>query len=404
MSRFPDDFWWGTGASSTQTEGAAPASDWAAWEQAGKAPPSGEGNGFGARYREDFALLAAHGLTHHRLSLEWARLEPEPGKHDVAAVEHYVDLLRTAREHGIDVWACLHHFTLPGWFSKDEHGFTDDRARRYFWPRHVDFMAETFGDLLFGWMPVNEPAAYAVQGWLEGSGPPGIADADRFPEALEAIHLAAFEAALRLRETGKPVATVHNLSPVTTSEHSIQADQWRGLVDHVLFGCWTRAMQTGILQVRGRGPIERPEFQEAFTHVGFSYYNALAVDREGAFSPYPGDARTGPLGYAPWSEGLMLVLQRLAEDLPGRPLVIAEHGIGTTDDGWRESFLRDSLGLVEQALADGIDVRGFFHWTGIDNYEWHHGFQVPFGLFDADRAPKPSATLAKAWATRPTGV
>jgi hypothetical protein len=84
--------------------------------------------------------------------------------------------------------------------------------------------------------------------------------------------------------------------------------------------------------------------------VGFSYYNAIAVDRNGAFSPYPADARIGPLGYAPWSEGLMLVLQRLAEDLPGRPLLIAEHGIGTDDDAWRESVLRESLGLVQQAI------------------------------------------------------
>ncbi len=88
-SPFPDDFWWGTAASSTQAEGAAPASDWLAWEQAGHAPPSGEGNGFGTRYAEDFTLLAAHGLTHHRLSLEWARLEPTPGHHDVEAIERY---------------------------------------------------------------------------------------------------------------------------------------------------------------------------------------------------------------------------------------------------------------------------------------------------------------------------
>ncbi len=93
------------------------------------------------------------------------------------------------------------------------------------------------------------------------------------------------------------------------------------------------------------------------------------------------------------------MLHRLAEDLPDQPLLVAEHGIGTTDDGWRESFLRDSLGFVAQALEDGIDLRGFFHWTAVDNYEWLHGFNAPFGLFDADRTPKPSAALMKAWAT-----
>ena len=77
---------------------------------------------------------------------------------------------------------------------------------------------------------------------------------------------------------------------------------------------------------------------------------------------------------------------------------MAEHGVGTDDDSWREAVLRDSLGEVEQAIDDGIDVRGFFHWTGVDNYEWHHGFDVPFGLFDRDRNPKPSAALAASFA------
>ena len=80
--------------------------------------------------------------------------------------------------------------------------------------------------------------------------------------------------------------------------------------------------------------------------------------------------------------------------MPDHPLIVAEHGVGTDDDAWRCAVLRESIGLVEEALADGIDVRGFFHWTGVDNYEWRSGFDVPFGLFDRDRTAKPSAALA----------
>jgi beta-glucosidase len=87
--RWPDGFMWGSGASSTQCEGAAPASDWWDWERAGRAPQSAGGNGFSTRFAEDFRLLAELGLTHHRLSLEWARLEPENGLHDRAATDHY---------------------------------------------------------------------------------------------------------------------------------------------------------------------------------------------------------------------------------------------------------------------------------------------------------------------------
>jgi len=98
---WPAGFLWGTGASSTQCEGAAPASDWWHWERVGRAPLSGDGNGFARRYAEDFRILAELGLRHHRLSLEWARLEPEPGVHDAAAVSHYRDVLTAARAAGI---------------------------------------------------------------------------------------------------------------------------------------------------------------------------------------------------------------------------------------------------------------------------------------------------------------
>ena len=97
---FPAEFWWGTGNSANQCEGAAPAGDWLPWEQAGHAPPSGNGNGFARRYREDFGLLAGIGLRHFRLSLEWARLEPEEGRHDQAEIERYRAVLQAGRDAG----------------------------------------------------------------------------------------------------------------------------------------------------------------------------------------------------------------------------------------------------------------------------------------------------------------
>ena len=167
--KWPAAFMWGTGASSTQCEGAAPESDWWVWERSGHAPVSGDGNGFATRYTEDFALLAALGLTHHRLSIEWARIEPGPGARDEAAVEHYRDVLIAAKDAGVSPWVSLHHFTLPQWFA-DIGGFLVDANRVGAWARHVDFIAETYGDLVAGWQPINETnyyshAAYGGHGW-----------------------------------------------------------------------------------------------------------------------------------------------------------------------------------------------------------------------------------------------
>jgi beta-glucosidase len=386
------DFWWGTGASSTQAEGAAPASDWYALERSGVMPRSGDGNGFGNRYAEDFALYAAHGLTHHRLSIEWARIEPEEGRRDEAAIEHVTQVLTAARDAGVAPWVCLHHFTLPGWFTElGEGGFVDDHARSYHWARHVAFCAETFGDLVFGWKPINEPSAYAAV----------YPHKKRLFDVLGAMLLAQRDAWRELRGGGKPVATIHDLSPVFTVADTVPADQMRDVIETMMWKVWMQADRDGVLELPGRAPREVPDLREACDLVGFSYYSALGIDADGKIAPYPTNARVGPMGYAPWSEGLAIVLRRLHDELPGRPLLICEHGVGTDDDAWRCDVLRESLDIVDAAVDDGIDVRGFFHWTGVDNYEWDHGFDVQFGCFTRDREPRGSAELLKEAAAQP---
>jgi len=173
-------------------------------------------------------------------------------------------------------------------------------------------------------------------------------------------------------------------------------------VENMIWNVWLRAERDGVLSIPGRAEREVPDLREACDLIGFSYYSATGISDEGTIVPYPVTARVGPMGYAPWSEGLAVVLHRLHDELPGRPLLICEHGVGTPDDEWRCDVLRESLSYVEDAIAEGIDVRGFFHWTGVDNYEWHHGFDVQFGCFTRDREPRGSADLLKSSARQPT--
>ena len=382
---------WGTAASSTQCEGAAPASDWWDWERAGHAPLSGEGNGFATRYAQDFAILAELGLAHHRLSLEWARLEPEAGEHDPDAVAHYRDVLSTAGDVGIRPWVCLHHFTLPRWFA-ESGGFLVERNRTEAWARHVEFVAETFGDLVGGWQPVNETNYYARAAYGGGGFPPGRRDRDEVALVEEAIHLATAEAAVRLRRTGAPVASILGLSAIVTQDDAAETGE---LADKLYDTYWAPGLglfRDGVLRVRHRTPVERPDLAGSFDLLGFSYYSAMGV-RAGRLAVHPEDAPVSPLGYGIWADGLGLVLDRLRRELPGTPLLVAEYGIGTADDGARAAYLQRGVEVVHDALARGVDVRGLFHWTAVDNYEWLHGYDVAFGIVDRDRQVRPSAQI-----------
>lgn len=411
--RVPDGFMWGTTSSATQTEGAAPASDWGRWERLGRAPASGDGNGFATRYPEDFAQFAELGLIHHRLTLDWARLEPTQGSHDGAAVEHYREVLRSAAEVGVNMWACLHHISAPGWFSDDLGGFVDDHSRSLHWARHVDFVAETFGDLIHGWIPMGEPVAHATGGFLDATLPPGRHGAEQFVGAMRGMHLATVDAARLLHGNGAPIATSMDLCPVVaraTIADPLARDAARthaSFMDEITWG-WTRLLREGVLVLPGIADIELPVAVGAFDLVGFSHHHSATVDELGAPGPFPVDGEIGPLGYVPSAEGLAECLERLADELPGRPLLITGFGVGTrrsasrSEDSTSDDVRRDILGrafeIITDKIAGGIDVRGFFHHTGIDGYEWLHGNDVSFGLLDIDRRRRGSAELAASWA------
>ena len=212
-------------------------------------------------------------------------------------------------------------------------------------------------------------------------------------EAYRGVLLAQRDAWRELRGGSAPVATIHNLSPLFPVDNSVPAERNTRTIDELMWDVWMRADRDGVLAFPGRGVEEVADLRECCDLIGFSYYSAQAVTREMGFAPYPSRARVGPLGYAPWSEGLGIVLRRLHDALPGRPLLICEHGVGTDDDEWRTDVLRESLAVVDDAIDDGVDVRGFFHWTGVDNYEWTYGYDVAFGLFTRDREPRASATM-----------
>ena len=132
-----------------------------------------------------------------------------------------------------------------------------------------------------------------------------------------------------------------------------------------------------------------------YDYLGFSYYSADRRARRRVARAVAGGRQPGPQGYVRWAEGFAHVLDRLSADHPNRPILISEAGIGTDDDQQRNDYVEAVLDIARDAIIGGVDLRGIFWWTGVDNYEWGQGFDVRFGLFDRDRNPKPAAEIAR---------
>ena len=333
----PSAPWWGTAAAATQCEGAAPRSDWAGWEADGRAPVSLDGNGFRTRYADDLALLADHGITHHRLTVEWARLEPSPGRWDDDEVAHLRRALAAAHSSGVDVWACLLHGTAPGWFTDDQRGWLDDKAVLV-WARHVDRVAEAVGDLVSGWVPVHEPDLVAQLGYGDGVFPPGRRRDDDHHDARTALRADEAEAARLLRSGPAPVAVA-----VRPGDPHAEDD--------------LLVVSAGVDQVEAA--LVRVGEEAAHAHL-------LVVTGD------PDDDGSGS-GAASGADVDPAVLDMRAERL------------------------RATVRTVAGAHAGGLPVIGAFHQPAIDGYEWHRGFDARLGLFDRDRNPRPAlAALTEA--------
>jgi beta-glucosidase len=349
-------------------------SDWGGWEAAGWVPASDDGNGFATRYAEDAALLAEHGLGSLRITLEWARLEPrQAGRLDPAEVARYRGILRAVREAGLQAWACLLHTSLPGWFSEDERGFLDERMAKRVWPAHVDRVAEALGDLVDGWVTVHEPVRHALDAWLLGRVPPARRDGDDARRGLRALQVADDEAARLLRVPGgAPVASCQWLPPVFAADGSPEARQAAAAADDLVWGSW--------------------QARDGHDLLGVSCSHAIGVTADGSFVPWPPTADAGPLGWAPWPEALAHALHRLAEERPGRRLVVLT-GAWDTDDERRDATLRGLAASIAGAAGDGVPLEQVHWWSAVDGYEGWQGFEVRSGLFDRERNPAGIAAI-----------
>jgi beta-glucosidase len=381
---FPPGFLWGSATSAHQVEGGNVNNDWWDFEhRPGTAArwSSGDGIEHYHRYAEDFALLRSLGHNAHRLSLEWSRIEPAPGEFSRAATAHYRRVLTALAETGMTAFVTLHHFTLPRWFAAAGGWLAPDALTVF--ARYCRYVAVELGELMPYVCTVNEPQMVALHGYLEGCHPPGVASEalwKRVGRRLLEAHFAAVRA-VRGASRRSLVGLAVQLPLLVPALDDEECRALRRLMRHEIVD----------LHLDGLTGPDRGDF------LGVQYYRKQWVDPRSPtrFAEPPAGCRTTQMGWAVHPDGLRQMLHRAAETR--LPLFVTENGIATEDDTERIDYLLTHLAAVAQALAEGIDVRGYLHWSAFDNFEWSEGYRPRFGLIAVDRDagfarhPKPSA-------------
>jgi beta-glucosidase len=376
MTTFPDGFLWGAATAAHQVEGGNVNNDHWEMEHAAQSPfaePSGDACDSYHRWREDLDLVAGAGLNTYRFSLEWSRIEPEEGEFSRAALDHYRRIIDGCRERGLNPLVTLVHFTQPRWLLRDggwTGAKTGDRIARF-----AEFVAPALADAEFV-ATINEPNLMATQPVMarmamSGEEIKGLPrPAQGVAEALIGLHGRMTDA---LRGVGRPVG-------------------------------WTLIGRENIAEDGGEDVMrqERAAFEDQFLEVardddwvGLQIYTCARFGPDGLVAPAPG-LHTLAHGMERRPEALGAAVARGAEVLGGgTPILVTENGIATADDEDRIRFTTDALTGLAAAIDGGADVRGYVHWSLLDNFEWMLGYGPTFGLVSVNRetfarTPKPS--------------
>ena len=376
MTDFPVDFLWGSGTAAHQVEGGNTNNDWWAWEHDPSSPAtesSGDANDHYSRYPEDFALLAALGQNAHRFSLEWSRIEPAPGEFSRANLDHYARVLDSLADNGLTAFATLHHFTVPRWFAERGGWLAPDAVELF--GRFVEAVSSALGDRIPYACTINEPQIVSLMAYGLGRFPPGERDLGK-AAACNAVLMQAHRAATQVLRAGRgtpQVGTCLQLPVVEPFDPDSDGDVARAAALKGLL------VDSHIADLTSGGDVG--------DFVGLQYYTRLRIDSTATnplVAPDPDVAEVTQIGWEVYPEGLGESLRVAAST--GLPVIITENGIATADDAQRIRFLHSHLGVVKQAHDDGVDVRGYLHWTSFDNFEWGAGFHPIFGLIGIDRS------------------
>lgn len=392
---FPKEFLWGAATAAHQVEGNNINSEsWVLEHLPGTiyAEPSGDACDHYHRYPSDIALLAELGFNAYRFSIEWARIEPEEGVFSTAALDHYRRMLATCHEHGIQPVVTFHHFTSPRWLMR-RGGWLDDKTPELF-ARYCARSASHLGDLISAACTLNEINLPAVLSRLLPfkleEGPWWNAAAEAFGVSPERLGLFQFVTQPRMRDM---VFAAHRRA--FDALHAGPGDFPVGLTLALLD-----------IQAAEGGESQAAEFRYDMSDyylerlgeddfVGVQTYSRMVIGPDGLIRPGD-DIEKNQMGEEYYPEAIGGTIRQAAK-VAGIPVIVTENGLASTDDSRRVEYFQRALRSVVEALQDGIDVRGYFAWSAMDNFEWNSGYGPKFGIIAVDRATQKRTPKASAY-------
>ena len=390
----PRGFLWGTAMSAHQTEGNNVNSD--AWLAEHVSPtlflePSNDACDSYHRFEGDIALAADLGFNCHRIGIEWARIEPEPGQFSSAELDRYRRQLEACHARGLAPMVTFSHFTVPRWFAA-RGGFEVSDAADLF-ARFAERATAHLGDLISYATTFNEANIQRLVRQLRLD--------PRAKDLIDAMLAACARRSGSERFSSLLFAPIETSEPVLLDSHAKAAAAMKAGPGSFPVGL-TLSMQ----DVQGVGNRHLAEqlidtlygpwldAARGADFVGVQTYTRVRVGPHGRLDPPPGAEMTAA-GYEFYPQALGGTI-RFAHERIGRPVFVTESGIATDDDSRRIAYIDAALDAVRQCLADGIDVRSYVYWSLLDNFEWTRGYAEHFGLVEVDRRtferkPKPSA-------------
>jgi len=405
-AKYPQGFLWGTAVAEWQNSGSANCGDsnWSDFElrvrsngqpTIKQAQKSGKACDSWNNMERDIAYMKQIGLTSYRFSLSWEAIEPIPGEYNEEAINHYHTLIRLLKEAGIEPMITLHHFVHPRWFQ--ELGAFEKQENIALFTAFSEKMFNEYSDQVKLWCVINEANVSGFQGYINGAFPPAKV-ANFFLAATVVRNLMQAHTETYLKLKSLPNGDQCQIGFVHQYLKFESYCWWLNPVDSIIArGLSTCFANTPVLNFLKTGKFSITGLFSSWNYVaptngpiadfiGLNFYSRVLVKN---FTPscYDHELMTD-MPYALCPDKFYEAIKDVS--MVGLPIYITETGIADKLDNKREIYFKQYLGALSKAIKDGYDIRGFYYWTLIDNFEWDEGFNMRFGLVEYNTETKES--------------